>query len=647
MPHRPRARRTAGVYLLLLAACGLLVSGGLPGQSLRAVSAAPAAANFPAPPAGWPSTLQLGMADGPGGAAGLKATAPFGFRYQYLAGGVNTGSGWAAWNPNGDFVTYYIQDSVAIGITPVFIYYQLLQSNGPCATCDEKQKDLAHLNDTATMTALYNDLKLFFQRAGASGATRVVLNVEPDLWGFIHQPATGDDATTVPARVGATGLPELAGLPDNAAGFARAVRKLRDTYAPNVLFGYHLSIWGTGTDIQLSKPAFAHIDAVATRSANFFRSLGSDFDLAFAEFSDRDAAFYQYQFNDGGARWMTAEDFARHGRYLSTFSSTLGKRVVLWQIPLGNTKMRAMNNTWSHYQDNRVEWLLDDSTRAHLTDYLQAGVVALLFGRGADGATCACDAAGDGITNPAPINGNTGTSLNADDDGGFFRQKAAGYYTTGALALPPSSSIATPTAAPAGPIATMSAGGSPTTTPATTAQPGFASSAAVTPTSVAPGGIAAITVSVTSGTPMTGLVDVEVYSSAGAKAFQQFFDNEAFTTELTKTYAVSWPVPTTAAPGTYIVKVGIFSPGWGTLYSWNDSATQFAVTTAAQATATATIAATKTATPMATATQTSTPTPTSAAASSATSTPTRTPTASTPAPTASPTACRHRGSKCR
>ena len=52
-------------------------------------------------------------------------------------------------------------------------------------------------------------------------------------------------------------------------------------------------------------------------------------------------------------------------------------------------------------------------------------MVAVLFGRGADGPTCACDAAGDGVTNPAPINGNTGVSLNADDDGGYFKQQAA------------------------------------------------------------------------------------------------------------------------------------------------------------------------------------------------------------------------------
>jgi len=70
-------------------------------------------------PAGWPTTVQLGMADGAGGAATMKATAPFGFRYQYLAGGVNTGSGWSTWNPDGSFVSLYVRESVAARIVPV------------------------------------------------------------------------------------------------------------------------------------------------------------------------------------------------------------------------------------------------------------------------------------------------------------------------------------------------------------------------------------------------------------------------------------------------------------------------------------------------------------------------------------------------
>ena len=64
-----------------------------------------------------------------------------------------------------------------------------------------------------------------------------------------------------------------------------------------------------------------------------------------------------------------------------------------------------------------------------------AGVIAFMFGRGADGVTCACDANGDGITNPAAINGNTRLSLSADDDGGFFRERTNNYYANGAMPL--------------------------------------------------------------------------------------------------------------------------------------------------------------------------------------------------------------------
>ncbi|HEX2173482.1 MAG TPA: hypothetical protein VHL09_13685, partial [Dehalococcoidia bacterium] len=125
----------------------------------------------------------------------------------------------------------------------------------------------------------------------------------------------------------------------------------------------------------------------------------------------------------------------RHRRWLGQFVAVAGERVLLWQLPLGNTKMRAMDNTWNHFQDNRVEWWLDDPSRSHLEECRQVGVVAFLFGRGADGATCACDANNDGVTNPPPINGNTRDSINADDDGGFFREKAAQYYAAGALPL--------------------------------------------------------------------------------------------------------------------------------------------------------------------------------------------------------------------
>ncbi|MFN8526632.1 MAG: hypothetical protein U0821_26310 [Chloroflexota bacterium] len=397
------------------------------------------AATLPPLPSGWPATLHLGMASFPDEAASLRAMAPFGFRYQYLAGGVNTGNGWATWNPNGSFVDLYMAESAQQGMIPVFSYYMIQQSlpGGGC----ESQTNYNNLQNTVTMTALFNDMKLFFQRAALVN-TRAVLHVEPDLWGFMQQRSPHDDPAEVSAKVAATGIPELAGLPNNMIGVARAVRVLRDHYAPNVWLAYHLSEWGTNVSITIQDPADSEIDVLAQRAAKYFLLQGDQWDIVFAEFSDRDAAFHQIVNGDGGVQWWTTADQVRNLRFISGFVSLAQKRVVEWQIPLGNTKMRAMNNTWNHYQDNRVEMFLDQPGRTRLQSYADAGVVAFLFGRGAYGATCACDGkpsdsgSPDGITNPAPINGNTLMSLSADDDGGFFRQKAAAYYTQGAIPLP-------------------------------------------------------------------------------------------------------------------------------------------------------------------------------------------------------------------
>ncbi len=379
-------------------------------------------AKLPPLPHGWPAALRIGLADAPGGAAALRRSAPFGFRYQYLAGGVNTGSGWSTWNENGSFVTRYVAESRAARLIPVFTYYMLLQSKP--AGGDEAHADLANLQNPATMKAYWADLTLFLQRA--KGASPVVLHVEPDLWGYLQQAARGDDASTVPAVV-----PE--GLPQTAAGYAQEVVQLRDRLAPNVILAWHLSGWGTKHDIVYEDPPDGTVAAYAARSAAFYRSLKATFDLSFEDFSDRDAGFYEKQ--QGNAKtWFAPADFHRHLLYGQTFGRLAGLRLAAWQIPLGNTLMRAMDDTWGHYQDNRVQWLL--GSRPHLAAYVRAGYVGFLFGGGADGTTCACDGRHDGVTNPAPIGGNTRPSLSADDDGGLFRSLVRAYGRAGEIRLP-------------------------------------------------------------------------------------------------------------------------------------------------------------------------------------------------------------------
>ena len=261
--------RTTVLALVVMCVCatGAQASGGLPPL-----------------PARWPKTLELGMMDLPGDAAALRKAAPFGFRYQYLAGGVNTGQGWATWNPGGSFVTRYDRESWAAGEIPVFSYYMLLQSKP--AGGDEAQVDLSHLRDAELMRAYWADVRLFFRRA--HGTKTVVLHVEPDLWGYLEQ----------------------AGDVSLARSFAQEFVRLRDQLAPNVLLAYHMSGWGTKHDIVYEDPSDAVVRGYAAQSAAFYRALDARFDVAFEDFSDRDAGFYAKQ--QGNAKtWFTPADFAR------------------------------------------------------------------------------------------------------------------------------------------------------------------------------------------------------------------------------------------------------------------------------------------------------------------------------------------------
>ncbi|MEA2147098.1 MAG: hypothetical protein QOG59_2685 [Solirubrobacteraceae bacterium] len=314
-------------------------------------------------PLGWPHHVVLGLADPPGDAHALASRTHVDARYQYLAGGVNTGHGWATWNPGGSFASMYVRESIAAHVITVLTYYQLLAST-PSQGADERTRDLSNLRDGATMRAYWADFTLLLRRvAGASAHHLVIIHVEPDLWGYLEQ-----------AR--AIGL---------ARAFAHHLLALRARWAPHVRLAWHLSVWGTNEDPTYSKPSLTHMDALGVQSARFYLSLRAHFDLVFNDVTDRDAGFYQHVEGNPHTGW-TAADFHRHDRYLGAFTRAAHTSVVLWQLPLGST---FLNDTWTHYRDNRLQWWLADPSGAHLRATRAAGVIGLLFGGGAAGTTSA------------------------------------------------------------------------------------------------------------------------------------------------------------------------------------------------------------------------------------------------------------------
>jgi hypothetical protein len=218
--------------------------------------------------------LHFGLANQPTDLGWMTSSGvPWRYRYQYLSAGVNTGSGWETWNsPTGAFASLYMNASNANGYIPVFSYYELLQSN-PSTGSNESDRDFSNLNNTSTMAAYYANFKLLMQLAGTYGKA-VVVQVEPDLWGYLQQRAAGGGPSTLTASVASSGFADVAGIPNTAQGFGYALLKLRDLYGPNVTMAVHASPWSSGIDIASNTSASVNAAAEADKTAAFLNSAG-------------------------------------------------------------------------------------------------------------------------------------------------------------------------------------------------------------------------------------------------------------------------------------------------------------------------------------------------------------------------------------
>jgi len=373
---------------------------------------------------------------------------PWGYRFQYLAGGVNTTGNWLTWQdmalPPGQFAVDYMASSTTApaNYIPVFTWYQLLQSL-PSTGASELDRDYSNLNNASTMSSYYSSFKILMQKAGAYGR-QVVVHVEPDFWGYMQQKAAGGAASTVSARVRSSGFAEAAAFPDNLVGFASALKYLRDTYAPNVLLSVHASMWSSSIDIASNTSPNVNPTAEADKTAAFLNSTGT-WDAVFNDVDDHNAAWWELAscgsppcVNQYFTHWwdpsnVKLPNFARYLAWVGELHTKTALPQVVWQVPMGNQYFLTMNNTCGHYQDNVAPYFIN-----HADQLLNAGLIAVLFGPANDCQTDNEDARQDGTTNNGgrattdSLGGcsacNTNTSSWADDDGGYLRIFVGRYY---------------------------------------------------------------------------------------------------------------------------------------------------------------------------------------------------------------------------
>ena len=120
---------------------------------------------------------------------------------------------------------------------------------------------------------------------------------------------------------------------------------------------------------------------------------------------------------------------------------------------------------------------------------------------------------------------------------------------------------------------TPSYGGSSAAGQITVSDQRFTSSVATSTGGVAPGGSVSFTTTINNvGTTAlsNGIVDLEVYDSAGTRVTQQTWSAQNIAAGATATYPYTWTAP--SASGTYTVKVGVFSTSWASTLHWNGNA---------------------------------------------------------------------------
>jgi hypothetical protein len=354
-------------------------------------SAAAGAEAFGDVPAGLPMRLAVGLVEDPGETWMLDSGVAWDMRYHYFTKGWRDNWGWDPDN-NGGWGRRWMDECDDQGFIPVIQYYCMRNEPG-----GGEGQFYNKTKNAATMAAYFDDFKVLMQRAKAFDKPVLVL-LEGD--GFAYMEIQSNEDPDAYAAIAASGMPELNGLPDSAAGWGLAFLQIRKAVgADKVILGMHISAWASGKDIayfQADVPLQPEVDKVYAFLSELGLAdnlTGSTYDVLVGDPLDRDSDYYRI--TKGQDRWWDADDdapvttksFNRYAEWLRLWNQTATKRWVLWQIPLGNANHLNVANTGGlreGYRDNRAEYFFASGT-GHLRKFADTGVIALLFGPGAGG----------------------------------------------------------------------------------------------------------------------------------------------------------------------------------------------------------------------------------------------------------------------
>lgn len=303
-------------------------------------------------------------------------------------------SWWGCWQgsttPPGNYVTWW-NDQVAKATykgsprpQKFFWTWYSLRDLGDLAGQGDGPGEVVAINRTDLLTRYLNDYRFFLQKIGKA---QNMIDLEPDFWGYVRSLG---DPHKVAAKVSAANPTDCGSQENSAAGLSRCLISMAHKYAPNTTVGFHLTCWDWQNNTQGCVKDYANLGAQ-----------GADFLVA--DVSDRDAGWYAKPEHGGLDTFWTDQKATAQMGFYRTMAESVGKPLVLWQIPVGNM---AQNNTLNHYKDDKVDWFF-----AHMDQVASAHVAGLLFGAG------------------------HGEQTSVETDGGNLINKTIAYHRSGGVAL--------------------------------------------------------------------------------------------------------------------------------------------------------------------------------------------------------------------
>lgn len=358
------------------------------------------------------------------------------YRYRYVNEGVdpykNACVNLFNWKWDADYSKHAMRDA---GVQSSYVIYVLQEEGG-------RIKLLENMKSPEKMQQFFHTLVTVAEHAKGYGATIVV---EPDTWGYLMQdryqtientsievdptkiPAVVNNIDPITVRDSFWVIPDpekpwektadfvereisfdyLSDLPNNMAGFGRAMIRTLHKFAPDCYVGFLASHWSVNLGLSgqgwssdgMVWATDALIDTSAKLNIEFFKKFyfgsiddahpwqpGDSPDFIGVEKNGWCAGTWEVHANDNRTYWYWGDEQMRNYlKWVKQIGQGLDLPVLGWQISIGNMdnpNTGDVDRMANAYKDTFFPYFFD-----HVDEFIDAGFIGFLVGKGLSQAT--------------------------------------------------------------------------------------------------------------------------------------------------------------------------------------------------------------------------------------------------------------------